>query len=54
MSSETLKIIGECIGFVAVVEGFFIFLGNKRERILVFKFISDFLWMLNQLCLGGF
>ena len=54
MSSETLKIIGECIGFVAVVEGFFIFLGNKRERILVFKFISDFLWLLNQLCLGGY
>jgi hypothetical protein len=33
--------------------GFFIYLSNKRERILVFKFISDFLWMCNQLCLGG-
>ena len=54
MNAEVLKIIGECIGVVAIIEGFFIYLGNKRERILIFKFISDFLWMCNQLCLGGY
>lgn len=54
MSAEVLKIVGECIGAVAIVEGFFIYLSNKRERILIFKFISDLLWMCNQLCLGGF
>lgn len=54
MSAEVLKIVGECIGLVAVAEGFFVFLSNRRERILIFKFISDFLWLLNQLCLGGY
>ncbi|MBR7181340.1 MAG: YgjV family protein, partial [Clostridia bacterium] len=54
MSAEGWKIVGECIGLVAVAEGFFVFLSNRRERILIFKFISDFLWLLSQLCLGGY
>jgi hypothetical protein len=48
------KLIGEIIGVVAIIEGFLIFLSSKRERILVFKFISDALWTVNQLMLGGY
>ena len=51
---DTLKLIGEIIGVVAIVEGFFIFLSSKRERILIFKFISDALWVANQLLIGGY
>ena len=54
MSGETIRMIGECIGIVAIIEGFLIYLSNKRERILIFKFISDGLWLCNQLCLGGY
>lgn len=54
MSAESLKLIGEIIGAVAIAEGFFVFLSNKRERILIFKFISDALWLCNQLCIGGY
>ena len=41
MTAEQLKLIGEIIGFVAIGENFFIFLSNRREHILIFKFISD-------------
>lgn len=54
MNAETLKLIGEIIGIVAIIEGFFVFLSSKRERILIFKFISDALWAVNQLLLGGY
>ena len=54
MNYSVWKLVGECIGLIAVIEGFFIYLSSKRERILIFKFISDFLWMLNHFCLGGY
>ena len=54
MNGQTLKLIGEIIGVVAIAEGFFIFLSNKREKIIFFKFISDLLWMTNQLFIGGY
>ncbi len=54
MNAETMKLIGEIIGIVAIVEGFFIFLSSKREKILIFKFISDALWVVNQLLIGGY
>ena len=53
MTAEQLKLIGEIIGFVAIGENFFIFLSNRREHILIFKFISDILWGVNNLLLGG-
>ena len=53
MTTEQLKLIGEIIGFVAIGENFFIFLSNRREHILIFKFISDILWGINNLLLGG-
>ena len=54
MTQETIRLIGEMIGIVAIVEGFLIYLSNKRDKILIFKFISDALWLFNQLCLGGY
>lgn len=54
MNPETLKLIGEIIGFVAIGENFLIFLSNRRERILIFKFISDVLWAANNILLGGY
>ncbi|MBQ8341368.1 MAG: YgjV family protein [Clostridia bacterium] len=49
-----MKLIGEIIGFVAIGENFLIFLSNRRERILIFKFISDVLWAANNILLGGY
>lgn len=54
MDAQTLKLIGEIVGIVAIIEGFFIFLSSRRERILIFKFISDVLWVVNLLCLGAY
>lgn len=51
---ETLKIVGEIVGVIATVEGFFIYYNSTREKILTFKFISDALWLINLLCLGGY
>ncbi len=51
---NTVKLIGEIIGIVAILEGFLIFLSSKREKILLYKFISDAFWTVNQLLLGGY
>lgn len=53
MTPETLKLLGECLGAIAVVEGFFIYFSRTRGRILAFKFVSDLLWVCNMLCLGN-
>ena len=54
MDAQTLKIIGEIIGVIAIAEGFLIFLSSKREKIIFFKFVSDLLCLLNQLLIGGY
>ena len=54
MDSEFFKISGEAIGAIATVIGFFIYYSATRERILIFKFVSDALWFLNLLFLGGY
>ena len=54
MDAQTLKLIGEIIGGIAVAESFLIFLSNKRERILIFKLISDALWVVNLILVGGY
>lgn len=51
---NVIKIIGELIGVVAIIEGFFIYYSRTREKILFYKFISDALWMINLLLLGGY
>ena len=54
MNAETIRLIGEIIGWIAVAEGFLIFLSNRRERILVFKFIDDALWSASFLLTGNY
>lgn len=51
---DILKMIGEAIGVIAVIEGFWVYYSRNRERILLFKFISDVLWFFNLLFLGGY
>ncbi len=47
-------VIGEIIGAIAVIEGFFIYYSSTRERMLICKFVSDTLWLFNYLLLGGY
>ncbi len=51
---EQMKLIGEIIGIIAVIEGFLIYLSNKRGKILILKFISDALWVANMSLVGGY
>lgn len=53
MSGSTLKLIGEIVGAVAIIEGFLVYFVKSKEKILLFKFISDFLWFVNFICTGG-
>lgn len=53
MTPEMLRILGECLGAAAIAEGFCVYFCRTRERILIFKFVSDLLWCLNYLCLGN-
>ena len=48
------KTIAQVIGFVAVAENVLIYLSNRRERILLWKAVSDALWLVNYLLMGGF
>jgi len=48
------KTIAQVIGYIAVAENLLIYLSNRRERILLWKFVSDTLWLLNYLLMGGF
>lgn len=50
--NETLQIIGNVIGALAVVEVIFLFISLRRDRILLFKLINDILWTLSYICLG--
>ena len=54
MDAEKLKLIGEIIGWIAVAEGFLIFLSNRRDRILMFKFIDDALWSASFLLTANY
>lgn len=54
MDAQTIKLIGLIIGYVAVAEGFLIFLSSRRDRILIFKFIADVLWSVSYLLQGNY
>jgi len=41
-------LLGNIIGYIAIAENLFLFLSIKRERVLIFKLISDVLWALNM------
>lgn len=49
----TTKIIGQLIGFIAMVISFFIYQQPTRNRILIFKLITDLLWIAHFLILGA-
>ena len=50
----TTKIIGQFIGFIAMVVSFFIYQQPTRNRILIFKLITDLLWIAHFFILGAF
>ncbi len=46
--------IAYVIGAIGVAECFFIFFSRTREKILIFKFLCDVIWLTNYLLLGNF
>lgn len=53
VDASVLRLCGEIVGAVAIAEGFLIYFSKTKERMLICKFLSDFLWLVNLLCLGG-
>ena len=51
---RNMRIAAQIIGYIAVAENILIYVSNRRERILFFKFLSDALWFVNYLLMGGF
>lgn len=49
-----LSWIGEIFGAIAIFENIFVFLAAKRENILKLRCLSDLLWIVSFLCLGGY
>ncbi len=49
-----MKFIGEALGFLAVVVGFFIFQQKERKKILKLKLVCDVLWTSHFALLGAF
>ena len=49
-----MQIAAQIVGYIAVAENLLIYISNRRDRILLFKFISDALWLINYLLIGGF
>lgn len=52
-TERKMQIIAQIIGAVAIAENILIYISNRRERILLFKFLSDLLWFVNYLLMGG-
>ena len=51
---SVLSWIGEIFGAIAIFENIFVFLAAKRENILKLRCLSDLLWIVSFLCLGGY
>ena len=49
----TLKTIGEIIGFVAIAEGFLLYISTKRKTIFTFRMISCGMWATSYLLQGA-
>lgn len=49
-----IRTVAQIIGYIAVAENLLIYVSNRRERILLGKFVSDTLWLVNYLLMGGF
>lgn len=48
-----VQTLAQIIGAIAIAENALIYISNRRERILLFKFLSDALWLVNYLLMGG-
>lgn len=48
------ELIAKTIGYIALFEGVFIFVSKKRSKIIILKFISDFLWAINHFLLKAY
>ena len=51
---DVLYLTAQIVGYVAIAESVFIFISNKREKILIFKLIDDALWFTNMLLMGAY
>lgn len=51
---KVFEIIGQVIGFVAVIFALFIFIQKERKKLLVFKLITDFLWIAHFFMIGAY
>ena len=49
-----MKLLGELIGFAAVLIGFFVFQQKDRKKLLRIRLICDFLWATHFCLLGAF
>lgn len=49
-----LKLVSEILGFVGVGLNAAVYQQKKRERLLIFKLISDVVWMLHYGLMGNF
>ena len=49
-----LKLVGETVGFLAVITGFVMFQQRRRKGVLVLKIVCDVLWSTHFLLLGAF
>ena len=49
-----MKILGEALGFLAVVIGFFVFQQHDRKKILRVRLVCDVLWVTHFGLLGAF
>ena len=50
---DFLKIIAECIGFLAVGVGFLIYQQKTKQRLLLLKLCADVLWITHFLLIGA-
>lgn len=46
--------IAQVVGFLGMASCFMIYQQNERKKLLIWKFISDFLWFAHYVLLGGF
>ena len=51
---EITTLLAHGVGLIGIVMCFFVYFSQTRERILIFKFISDSTWLVNYLLLGGY
>ena len=49
-----IKIVSEILGFIGVGLNAIVYQQKKRERLLIFKWISDWVWMFHYGLMGSF